>query len=69
MQMFDHYLYALNIVNIALNAVNFYVCLGSLTSLSFDPLSRHCLVSYRPSQSMPKTRHMVIWNIIFDYYL
>ncbi|XP_066020492.1 E3 ubiquitin-protein ligase rfwd3.L-like [Pocillopora verrucosa] len=36
---------------------------GSCTSLSFEPSTRHCLFSFRPSKKFPQTRHLtLIWN-------
>ncbi|PFX34109.1 E3 ubiquitin-protein ligase RFWD3-like [Stylophora pistillata] len=32
---------------------------GSCTSLSFEPSTRHCLFSLRPSKKFPQTRHLV----------
>ena len=32
---------------------------GSCTSVSFEPLTRHCLTSFRPSLKQPNCRHVV----------
>ncbi|XP_078366102.1 E3 ubiquitin-protein ligase rfwd3.S-like isoform X1 [Oculina patagonica] len=32
---------------------------GSCTSLSFEPSTRHCMFSLRPSKKFPQTRHLV----------
>ena len=42
-------------------------CLGSCTSLSFEPSTRHCMFSLRPSKKFPQTRHLVkLLYIIYD---
>ena len=32
---------------------------GSCTSVTFEPLTRHCLASFRPSKRHPHCRHIV----------
>ena len=40
-------------------AVLFDFCSGACTCMSFDPITRHCLSSFRPGRGTPYTRHIV----------
>ena len=42
-------------------------CLGSCTSLSFEPSTRHCLFSLRPSKKFPQTRHLVGFSYLVQF--